>query len=531
MNIQKLVTFSAKSGIVFLLLTGLLFSLSLAAVTLWFLNYNAPIIPVCPLSSNFNTLSAADPDGLVVKAVISAGWSPHIRLTEITAAGAKNEALTAQLSIFDTIPEGKYPLEIAFVNNDKPVPQTAVCKINVTVLKGYGADGVLQTFYNVKGRSRTVTPRDGVNDLLLRVPLGMIPGYAMLALTMVCGARFVQAFYGLKGRGLGFQFLIYRLIGRPHPKKPKLAVVKGVIDDNSPEQVRKLGGPGTVGMRVDDVSAVVLERAGKLTRVVRSPNTVQLAPFEKVWDALDMRPQRWVQKVGAITRDGLPITYEADVHFRIKDDDDAVFKAATSKWIRDASTTEPERLMIWTKRLVVGAMEGALRGILAQHELDQLLEVDCRRRICQELSEKVSGAANNLGIEILDLSLRDIEFKGQALEQWEMQWHARRDREIARIKAEGTAKRIAAYGEIRMELRREMLQQTIQNLRELTQEGTGGTETDYENYILLSFIQMLLKSAKDGSLYLSEHMIHSLESLRRSLRQERAAEKAEKQPA
>ena len=89
--------------------------------------------------------------------------------------------------------------------------------------------------------------------------------------------------------------------------------------------VEKIGGPATLIVYAN--SAVVLEQAGRLTRIFRGPETLKLKPFERVWDVLDLRPQSWPFEVNARTKDGIPIKYEANVQFQLAEGDEAVFKS------------------------------------------------------------------------------------------------------------------------------------------------------------------------------------------------------------
>jgi len=422
MNIEKLVNFSAQAAVRAVIISGMLFGLSLLAVSLWFLNYNAPIIPQCPITEGSNTVIAADVDGVVVQADIRNGWLPEVQLIEVTPASTAGESLTAQLRIFDTIPQGKHRLELTFANNDAPIPQTANCKVLVNVTKDTVL-GQTRTYYTIKPHGRAAIAPNLLNSLTARVPLGMVPGLLTIALAVWSGARFVQGFYDLKELKIGFRFMKFRLIGQPNPKKPGSPIVTGVLQEGD-EQIQKLGGPAMLFLRADTFSAVVLEKAGKLTRVARAPGDCHLKPFEKVWDTLDMRPQHWATEAAAITKDGIPITYAVEVQFRICDDDKAVLKAAT------------------------------------------------------------------LGLDLLGLTLGDIEFDGQVLTQWFQEWQTKRNRRIAPLKAKAEINTIKARELALNEIRQQTLKQTLETLQKLIQDQPENKEF-YQNYILLSFVEVV----------------------------------------
>jgi len=511
MNIQNVVTFSAKTVVSFVLALGILFGLSLAAVSLWFLNYDAPIIPTCPLAAGSSTVTAMDADGTVMTVAIRNSGLPEIQLIEVTPATAPGQALSAQLQVFDSIPEGKHRLELTFANNDSPIPQTANCKLLIDVVKHE-----TRTYYTIKARGRAAIAPNLLNSLTMRVPLGMLPGLIAIGIAIWSGARFIQGMYDLSKLKLGFRYLMFCAIGRPHPKKPGSPVIGGVLQDGD-EQIKKMGGPATIFLRADTFSAIVLEKAGQLTRVERAPNMIHLRPFEKVWDTLDMRPQRWGTNVAAITRDGIPITYKVDVQFQIKDNDDAVLKAATSKWIRTADSTEPERLMIWTKRLIIGAVGGTLRGILAHYELDDLLDVTVRQAIFRQLRTKLEKSAEGLGLDLLDVALGDIKFEGQVLTQWFQTWQTERNQKLKQVKETAEAERMKAREIARNKIRQDTLTQTLETLQQLTENDPENEHHLYRDYILLSFVDTIRNMTDHKTLALSGYTLKSLDHLRKSI--------------
>jgi len=149
------------------------------------------------------------------------------------------------------------------------------------------------------------------------VLLNMVPG--LVAVVVVCwlAASFVQSLYGLRSRREGWGFLTRSLFGLSG-LQPFLIIREGTIQGDEAHVLRRVGGPG--GLVIFNDSAVVLERAGRLTRVAGS-GFAYLEPFEKVWDAIDLRPQRWNFAVEAMTQEGIPVTCHADVSFKIDDGD------------------------------------------------------------------------------------------------------------------------------------------------------------------------------------------------------------------
>jgi len=342
-------------------------------------------------------------------------------------------------------------------------------------------------------------------DLGLPALLGAIPGLAALWIAWRTAGRFVHTLYGLESIEQGQGFLSTRFFGHPSAG-PYLIVKEGKVASGN-DAVKKIGGPGSLVIYND--SAVVLERAGQLTRVKRGPGILPLEPFEKAWDIIDLRPQRWDFPVSAITYDGIPITYHADVSFQVGDTDSDIFKAATCKWVRDAWRTEPDRLMTWTKRVVIGDMEGSLRAILALHTLDDLLDPGCRREVREELERRLTNAAPGLGVKILRVALGDIKLRDRVLQQWTKTWQTERTREIEKALAEGRAMSDRIAMQARAEVRTSMLAYTARMFASVTERGDKLSK----GFVVLSFVDMIKRTASSRQLYLPDDIMKTLDML------------------
>lgn len=210
-------------------------------------------------------------------------------------------------------------------------------------------------------------------------------------------------------------------------KEGQIAAGKGTV-------VGRTGGPASLVIYND--TAVVTEQCGRPKRVLGAGFT-QLERFEKVWQTVDLRPQRWVYEVFALTKEGIPVSCRAAISFKIDDrpssshhdaqpkppsaetpfpyNKHAVFRAAASRWVRGPNGDD--RLMSWADRVVIGLMQGSLRNILAEYRLDWLIAAcqpdqehprqEIRRRLQDELEEKAAA----VGARILDVELGEIQVK------------------------------------------------------------------------------------------------------------------------
>ncbi len=254
---------------------------------------------------------------------------------------------------------------------------------------------------------------------------------------------------------------------------PYLLIKEGKIASGEDSPVRRVGGPASLVIYND--TAVVTEQYGRLKRVLGA-GYPQLERFEKVWETIDLRPQRWVYEVFALTKEGIPVSCEADISFKIDDrfrdadgreriktptseapypyTEEAVLRAATSKWIREPDREEPR--MAWTGRVVIGLTEGALRNILAEYRLDWLIappqpgQKHPREEIRHRLEEELQAKVGAVGARILKVELGEIQVKARDEEissqlsdiiskQWVEAWYADWRSRALTSQAEGEA--------------------------------------------------------------------------------------------
>lgn len=330
--------------------------------------------------------------------------------------------------------------------------------------------------------------------------------------------RFISAFYGIN-RESAAEFLTHRWVGQRPSFLPFVMVKEGALAGGKPAP-QKIGGPA--GLVLYQYNAVVLEKAGQLTRVVAGPKFLELEAFEKVWAVIDLRPQRWVFSVSAITQDGIPIEYDADIQFQVGDAQDdsaaaleaAIFKAATCTWIRDAWRTEPDRFMDWPKRVVIGDTEGALRSILARFTLDQLIEPAQRELVRQQLETSLRSSVPRFGVKILNVALLNLKLQGKIVDSWLEAWRAERTRVMQTELAQGTMARTLALERARADVRREILHKTAETFKELAARYGEATP---ETMVILSCIEVIKRTAFDLNVFLPADILRTLETVRATI--------------
>src|SRR4030042_5581682 len=140
----------------------------------------------------------------------------------------------------------------------------------------------------------------------LAVIRDMMPGIVALVAVDLLAARFVRAFYKMESlrEAIGF---MHRCLFGLSKFGPWLR-----ITEESQEQdhvLNRAGGRGHLVVYSD--SAVLLERSGQFTRIAKK-GFVRLEPFEKIYTIVDLRPKRWVYAVKAMSKEGIPVTCEAE---------------------------------------------------------------------------------------------------------------------------------------------------------------------------------------------------------------------------
>jgi hypothetical protein len=293
----------------------------------------------------------------------------------------------------------------------------------------------------------------------LLIVVSMLPFLLALVAIPLIASRFLRTLYDIKSSENAYYFL-NRMVFGSWEFGPYLLVKDGEIARGQDSVLHRTGGPGF--LVIYNNNAVVTERCGRLGRVL-GPGFAFLERFEKVWEIVDLRPQQWSFTVRGMTREGIPVSCVADVRFKIDDQgkqpteekpytytNDMVFRAATSRWIRDPDFTGQP--MDWAGRLMIGFTEGTLRNLLAEYRLDWLLgptgsdTQHPREVIRQRLEEQLREKALTVGARTISVDLGEIQpdekkiprqwIDRSWIEAWQAEWESR----SRAIRAEGEAK-------------------------------------------------------------------------------------------
>ncbi len=343
-----------------------------------------------------------------------------------------------------------------------------------------------------------------------------IPFLLALVLVAYTASSFLATLYKIKSPGEAASFL-YRLLFGLWKFGPYLLIKEGKIATGEDSVLHKVGGPGYLVIYND--TAVITERCGRIERILsahlpKKGNYPLLAPFEKVWEIVDLRPQQWTFPVKGMTREGIPVICEADICFKIDDrvpdergqlcpkppteeepypfTPEAVFRAATARWIREPDFQGPP--MDWRGRVVVGFTEGILRNILAEYRLDWLLgptgdpSAHPREEIRRRLEEALNQEAPKVGVRILSVQLGEIKVEEEQIPaQWIEAWRAEWESRAAATRVEGEAELLRVEA-VRARAQAEML---ITLIREL--QAVNVSDSELRAYLLATRLAETLR--------------------------------------
>lgn len=148
---------------------------------------------------------------------------------------------------------------------------------------------------------------------------------------------------------------------------------------------------------VHDDSAAILERAGRISRIVRAGITT-LQPYERVRTAVDLRPQRAALNIkNVLTKDLVSLNIELTAIYQIVQTPDAILKATCS--VDD-----------WRKA-TESAIASVLRDVISEQGLRQgkKVAIPSRESIRQLLTQQLNTVTSQWGVQVTTLMIGAIE--------------------------------------------------------------------------------------------------------------------------
>ena len=367
-----------------------------------------------------------------------------------------------------------------------------------------------------------------------RLGWGAIPAVVLLTLGFIatCLAAYFQVLslfqryaadlYDLDSEDAGP--LVMRLLFglRPHPpKRPILMVRDGQADPEGSEVIHKVGGPAHLSVASGNV--VVTSRLGLLHRVL-VPGFYDLDAFERVWDVIDLRPQRRTISVEFMTRDGIPASTAVSVVCRpdlpqllrrpggprglsgpMMDRITRVaLKLTTDKFVLRSAGSD--RVSDWVIGIVNGATDGVVRDTLEQYALDDFVnpqrwlvgpELPARVGITPvklpdleaDILKEVRDVGNDRGIVVESIELGPVQPAEEAVaRQWTEFWKARLQRGLDEYMMDVTAEQAQALLDAQTAIQADFIKRVLDSVERL---GAGKQDVPLE-LIYDSILQVVL---------------------------------------
>lgn len=416
-------------------------------------------------------------------------------------------------------------------------------------LAEFGGKSAFEIFLTISIR-QSLMALLGMFTLIVRLlPAAVFSSFPVLVALVAIpwlASHFIHTLYDTKDLKEAYNFLERNVFGMQE-MRPIVIVKEGHIFVGAGSLHDRVGGRALVIVYND--SAVVVEKGGQLVRVT-GPAFGFLKPFERFWEVVDLRCQHWPFTVGAMTREGIPISCVADITFKIDDrfidqegyvrvkspvtatapaamdaeidvelkkagigkplpyTEEAVFKAATRIWVRIRQPDHSEQLRKWTGQVLLSEVEGALRSILYDYWLDGIIRPPGpgykypREEIQEKLEQKLRDALkvnSKIGARVLRVALGEIDVdqdkgKGKGEDdkkrristRWFEAWQAGSEQRAVESRAEGEVE-LARLQADQVQARAEMVLTLTEAIRPV-----GDSTEDISSYKLATrFVETL----------------------------------------
>ncbi len=295
--------------------------------------------------------------------------------------------------------------------------------------------------------------------------------------------------------------------------EPTLEVREGRINPDGSVVLRQVGGPGK--LRVAHDSAVITQRVAYLHRIL-GPGEHPLEPFEKVWEVIDLRPQRRSVRVEFMTCDGLPVYCQADIRFRIDGGHQApghttysytvaaALGLATLKQVRPAD--DPTPFQNWPER-VADLLRREMQNVLERYSLDDFLNprywlpptttpVPPPRSVTaleRRITNTVRDAARHIGVAVESVRLGPVlPSEGAISQQWLEFWQANMQRFVDADVSRGDAIYADLLLQAQVSAKVELVTMMVERVHDLSQSGMAVPS----ELIMLDFVDVVRSIAQ-----------------------------------
>lgn len=293
----------------------------------------------------------------------------------------------------------------------------------------------------------------------------------------------------------------------------------------------RVGGPGWIIVGNED--AVVTEYNGRQRRVL-GPGRHRLEPYEYVLTAVDLRQHERSGTVTCLTQDGIELSMDLSVTFRISSDDRHLNGNNQNNEPRTPATRQTPypfgqravRAAVYSERVLAdGVIEswldqplattaGQLRLVISRRRLEQLLPIEgngpnLQETLWDDIRDATLTSLWAIGIDLISVNLGSINTPQPVVRQYIEHWQAFWQRQQRITLAEGQARVIEEVEMAHIEAETAMFQAIAEGWQRAWREGGPAVTQDI---VALRLIEALEKMAPQTSKAYTK-----LESVRRQL--------------
>jgi len=361
-----------------------------------------------------------------------------------------------------------------------------------------------------------------------RVLRHFIPVIVGWVLAYLAAVSLVRVLYDLPDGRIARAF-VARLVGET-ARGPAVAVSsKTLAGLRQSSELLRVGGPGLITIPAGEVA--VTEVNGRFYRLIPAGRH-KIGRFEYVHAVLDLRPQeRYLSEVPLLTRDGIDLTADVTLTFRIDAGGTAVTRdnpfPYSDEAVRLAAYNEINRgddqLFTWLDA-PGNAARGILSSIIVRHRLDELLHPQGRRdpyiTLNQELERLLRASLEEVGLELLSGHIGRLEMKPEVAQQYVEYWQTDLEARARLTVAEGEAQSMADLEIARAEAELVMIQAILEGLENARRAGGVAAMREV---VALRMVEALEKMARQSQQFqaLPANLMPQLGDLQRRLSTEK----------
>ena len=288
----------------------------------------------------------------------------------------------------------------------------------------------------------------------------------------------------------------------------------------------RVGGPGKI--KLPNTYVGVTELNDRFMRVL-PPGKNTLHAFEYLHSVIDLRQQdRFINDAGLISLDGIPFTASINIVYRIKTDEhpnqqnpypfdkDAVRIAAYNQTVVDDHGT----VVGWENAPKIIAIS-TLSDIVSKYTLDEIFFPDQTGPIWydaiqNEFERDVFRAYSNMGLELLEAHVVNMELPPKIKEIYIKYWQSQSDTEIYLRKLEGSANAYEKLESARADAEDAMLNAIAEGVKQAQKEGITSPINQIVALRMAEALERMATQSLDSKVQ-SERFLPSVDQLRRDV--------------